>query len=111
VYPPNVKVMPDAALMIVTKETVTLEGVLKGEGRERQCRVRVTRRETYADECMRPLCVSYSRCEIDDNDDFPDGEYDVNFDGCQILLTKRGGQYLRRSSEAPSPCAAHAEIA
>ena len=56
--------------MTVTKETRAIEGVLKGQGRERTCRLRVTRRATYPDECTQPICVSYSRCIIEDIDDF-----------------------------------------
>jgi hypothetical protein len=35
--------------MAVTKETVSLEGVLKGEGHERKCGVKVMRHTTYED--------------------------------------------------------------
>jgi hypothetical protein len=52
------------------------------------------RRETYADECSRPLCVSYSRCDIEDQDDFPDGNYELTFDRRRILLSKTAGRYL-----------------
>ena len=79
--------------MTVTKETRAIEGVLKGQGRERTCRLRVTRRATYPDECTQPICVSYSRCIIEDIDDFPDGEYELLFDGHKVLLTKAAGQY------------------
>jgi hypothetical protein len=80
--------------MTVTKETVPLQGILKGEGRERACRVKAVRRATYADEGMRPCCVSYSRCDIADTDDFPDGEYQLTFEKCQVRFIKRAGQYI-----------------
>jgi hypothetical protein len=80
--------------MTVTKQTVPIQGTLKGEGHERRCRVRAIRRETYADECPRPLCVSYSRCDIEDQDDFPDGDYELTFDRHRILLTKTAGRYV-----------------
>ena len=69
--------------MTVTRETVPLEGTLKGEGYERTCQVRATRCVTYADESTDALCVSYSRCDIEDADDFPDGNYELTFRGTQ----------------------------
>lgn len=82
--------------MTVTKETVPLEGTLKGEGYRRMCHVRATRRETYADECPRPICVSYSRCDIEDDDHFPDGNYELILEGHTILLIKKSGLYMLR---------------
>ena len=79
--------------MTVTKETLPLEGLLKDQGRQRTCRVRATRRATYPDECTEPVCVSYSRCVIEDADDFPDGDYELMFDGHKVLLTKEAGKY------------------
>lgn len=34
---------------------------------------------TYADESRYALCVSYSRCEIEDENDFPDGKHELTF--------------------------------
>lgn len=79
--------------MTVTKETVPLEGTLKGEGYERTCHVRATRSVTYADESTDALCVSYSRCDIEDEDDFPDGNCELTFQGHTVLLSKCGGHY------------------
>ena len=93
-----------ATYMTVTKETIALEGVLKGEGRERTCVVKVLQHATYADECTRPTCLSYSRCVIEDRDDFPDGEYQLEFAERRILLSKTGGQYVPRLTENDSPC-------
>lgn len=56
--------------------------------------VRVSRCSTYADEAAEPAFVSYSRCRIEDGDDFPEGEYELRFDGLRLLLKKRGGQYV-----------------
>jgi hypothetical protein len=50
----------------------------------------------YADECSHPTCCSYSRCVIEDSDDFPDGEYELQFDDRKVFLSKRSGQYLPR---------------
>jgi hypothetical protein len=85
--------------MTVTKEAIPLDGTLRGEGRERRCRLRAIRHATYADECLHPTCLSYSRCDIDDADDFPDGEYELEFDGHRVLLTKDAGRYLPRFSQ------------
>jgi hypothetical protein len=82
--------------MSVTKDTVSVEAVLKGEGRERKCRVNTLRHTTYEGECPTPVCVSYSRCEIEDADDFPDGNYEVEFDGRRVAVTKKAGQYSVR---------------
>lgn len=91
--------------MTVTKETVALEGVLRGEGRERWCVVKVSRHATYADECTQPTCLSYSRCVIEDDDDFPDGEYELEFAERRVLLSKTAGQYVPRMTQKPSPSA------
>ena len=90
--------------MTVTKETIALEGILRGEGRERTCVLKVLQHATYADECTRPTCLSYSRCVIEDHDDFPDGEYQLEFAERRILLSKTGGQYVPRLTENDSPC-------
>ena len=82
--------------MAVTKETVVVKGILNGAGRQRSCRVRAVRHTTYADECAHPLCVSYSRCHVEDADDFPEGEYELAFEGHRVLLIKRAGQYVLR---------------
>jgi hypothetical protein len=88
--------------MTVTKETKSLEGTLRGEGLERTCRLKVLQHATYADECSRPTCLSYSRCVIDDEDDFPDGEYELEFEGRRVFLSKRDGRYAPRPSESTS---------
>ena len=82
--------------MAVIKETVLLEGILNGAGRQRTCHVRAVRHANYTDECAKPICVSYSRCDVDDADDFPDGEYELAFEGHRVLLAKRAGQYVLR---------------
>jgi hypothetical protein len=79
--------------MSITKETLPVEGVLKGQGRERPCRLRVTRCSTYPDEGAERVSVSYSKCRIEDADDFPDGDYELVFDGHRVFMTKKAGQY------------------
>jgi hypothetical protein len=39
--------------------------------------------------------VVYEKATID-HDDCPDGDYEVNFDGQTILLTRKSGFYLAR---------------
>ena len=90
--------------MTVTKETIALEAVLRGEGRERMCVVKVLQHATYADECSRPTCLSYSRCVIEDDDDFPDGSYELEFADRKVLLSKAGGRYVPRMTDDPLPC-------
>lgn len=82
--------------MSVTKEIVSLAGVLTGEGRQRKCLLKAVRHSNYQDECTSPICVSYSRCEIEDGDDFPDGIYEVEFDSHRVSLVKKAGQYSIR---------------
>ena len=77
---------------MIDKETVFLPGMLRGAAGQRQCRVKATRTIDY-DECPSPICVSYSRLEIVDSDDFPDGRYEVEFDSHRVLLMKEGGRY------------------
>jgi hypothetical protein len=58
--------------------------------------VKALRHTTYEGEDATPVCVSYSRCEIEDTDDFPDGNYEVEFDAHRVAVIKRAGQYLLR---------------
>jgi hypothetical protein len=80
--------------MTVTKEIVSLEGILKGDGQQRKCRVKAVRHTTYADECPTPTCLSYSRCDIEDTDELPDGNYELEFDGHRVSLIRTAGQYV-----------------
>ena len=82
--------------MTTTKEIVPLHGTLRGEGRQRTCSVQATRSSIYEDESTQPVATAYSRCHIVDGDDFPEGDYELEFDGKKVLLTKKGGRYLIR---------------
>ena len=82
--------------MTTTKEIVPLHGILRGEGRQRTCSVQATRSTMYEDESTQPVAIAYSRCDIVDGDDFPEGDYELEFDGKKILLAKKGGRYLVR---------------
>lgn len=82
--------------MTVTKEVVPLGGVLRGEGHERKCRVKAWRHAMFEDEATTPICLSYSRCEIEDADEFPDGDYVLEFEGHKVQLIRKAGRYLPR---------------
>jgi hypothetical protein len=82
--------------MTVCKETVFLNGVLRGEGRERTCRVRATRNSEFPDESVIAASIAYCRCCVEDVDDFPDGDYELEFDGHKVSLSRKDGQYLAR---------------
>ena len=82
--------------MPTTKEIVSLHGTLCGEGRQRTCSVQAMRCSMYEDESTVPVAIAYSRCDIVDADDFPEGNYELEFDGHKVLLTKKGGHYLVR---------------
>ena len=82
--------------MPATREVVSLHGTLCGEGRQRTCSVQAMRSSTYEDESMVPVAVAYSRCDIVDGDDFPEGDYELEFDGHKVLFTKKGRPYLPR---------------
>jgi len=58
--------------------------------------VQGTRVKIFVDEVSIPLDVVYEKVTIADHDDFPDGDYEVTFDGQTILLTRKGGGYLAR---------------
>jgi hypothetical protein len=82
--------------MSTCKETVVMDGFLHGEGRKRACRVKAVRNSTFPDESASPISIAYCRCEIEDTDEFPNGEYQLEFDNHKVLLIKRDGQYLTR---------------
>lgn len=75
------------------KETVFLDATLRGEGRQRKCRVKAIRSRDFPDESAAPVSVAYCRCEIQDSDEFPDGDYELEFDGHKINLHKELGNY------------------
>jgi hypothetical protein len=85
-----------------TEPSVILVGKLRGldantQGHERDCRIRVTRKTTDADE--QPAVHSdYIHFEIIDyKDDLPVGNYEVTFDGQTEKLRKtKEGRYFGR---------------
>jgi len=73
-----------------------LSGILRGEGRQRECRIRATKVTMQVDELMPSPPIAYANLAIVDLDDFPDGNYEVTFDGQKELLTKKNRHYLAR---------------
>jgi len=69
-----------------------LQGILRGEGRERVCRVRAVK-VTKPDQPAHP---AYADFDIIDSDDFPYGDYELLVVGQTILLAKREGEYVSR---------------
>jgi hypothetical protein len=82
--------------MASRKEIITGNGVLSGQGRKRTCKFRVTRTSLMVDDLSTPIDVAYSSLSIIDSDDFPDGDYELDFLGMKELLTRKGGHYLAR---------------
>jgi hypothetical protein len=74
------------------RESVVLQGMLRGEGHERSCRVRAIK---LAMPCE-PMASEYADMDIADSDNFPDGSYEVTVAGRTIPLTRRDGFYLAR---------------
>ena len=78
------------------REVVFLRGTLRGEDRQRECRLRATKVTMQVDEVMPSPPVAYADLSILDSDDFPDGNYELAFAGQKELLTKKNGHYLAR---------------
>jgi hypothetical protein len=64
--------------------------------RQRNCKVRGDRHEMQVNETGDPVKVAYSRLSIVDSDDWPDGDYVVEFSGQEELLTRKDGSYYAR---------------
>jgi hypothetical protein len=100
-YPTAGKTSPLAGVYNVSRgsamaglrEIVLLPGTLRGEGRERSCRVRAMK-VTLQVEGQRE--IEYADVGIADSDDFLDGNYEVTFAGKKALLTRKDGHYLAR---------------
>ena len=78
--------------MASRREPVVLQGILRGEGHERSCRVRAIK---VAMPCE-PMASEYDSMDIADSDNFPDGSYEVTVAGRTIRLTRRDGFYSAR---------------
>ena len=84
--------------MPTRSETVILAGTLRSvDGqRQRPCKVQVDRHGHSVHELSELTNVTYSKLSIHDSDDWPDGNYEVEFNGQKELLTKQGGRYVAR---------------
>ena len=82
--------------MASRKEIITGTGILSGQGRKRQCQFRVMKTSLLVNELTRPVSFAYHDLSITDLDDFPEGDYELDYLGQKELLTKKGGFYLAR---------------
>jgi len=72
------------------KELVVVPAVLKGEGKQRPCQVKAVK----VTNPLAPDLPGYGRVEIlDPEDDFPDGNYELDVDGQTFRRVKRDGKY------------------
>jgi len=88
-----------SAMPTRTQTGVILAGILRSADgqRQRHCKVKVDRHtDFFVHERSEPTNVTYSKLSIHDSDDWPDGNYEVEFNGQKELLTKQGGRYVAR---------------
>jgi hypothetical protein len=79
------------------KEIIAGVGFLRGGGQTRQCRISVTKTTLFGGNG--PMAVTppvYSSVSIVDSDNFPDGDYQLEYLGQKQQLLKMGGLYVRR---------------
>jgi hypothetical protein len=83
------------------KEHFRVRGTLRGQGRERQCWVEGWKVSKTVDELTTPTDgdVIYDGLKIADDDDFPDGDYEVTFDGQTTPLTRKRKYLARRKAK------------
>jgi hypothetical protein len=53
--------------------------------------VRATRNSEFSHESAVPTSFANCRCDVDDPDDFQDGDYELEFDGRKLTLSKKQG--------------------
>ena len=77
---------------------VILHGILRSADgqRQRHCKVKVDKHSHLVNERSGTAKVTYSNLSIHDSDDWPDGDYEVEFNGQKELLRKQGRHYLAR---------------
>jgi len=73
-------------------QPVVLHGRLRGQCRERMCRITAVRVTPHGD----PAVSEYADMSVVDTDDFPDGDYEVAVAGRTIRLKREDGFYLSR---------------
>jgi hypothetical protein len=79
--------------MTSRREVVFLQGILRGVGRERPCRIRAVKVTLPGS----AGAFEYTEMSIVDSDNFPDGKYELEFEGRKTSLVKREGTYIARS--------------
>lgn len=74
--------------MPTRSKRVILPGTLRSEDgqRQRARKIRVQTHEHYVDELLEPTQITYSHLSIHDSDDWPDGDYEVEFSGQKELI-------------------------
>jgi hypothetical protein len=92
------EILKEGSAMPTHSKTVILSGTLHSEDgqRQRACKIKVQRHGHYVNELPEPTQVTYSHLSIHDSDDWPDGDYELEFNGQKELLTKQGGRYGAR---------------
>jgi len=79
-------------------QTLILAGILRSADgqRQRHCKVQVDKHGHFVNERPEITTITYSNFSICDSDDWPDGDYEVEFNGQKELLTKQGRHYVAR---------------
>jgi hypothetical protein len=83
-------------ITVMEERVVFGRGILSGQGHSRECRVRVTKTPIRVHETSGLLRFTYSGLRIVDSDDFPDGDYELKYEGGTEVLIRKNGQYVAR---------------
>jgi hypothetical protein len=83
-------------VMPTHREKKIVTASLIGQGRNRKCALQLKVTKHYVDQMASPLKVEYADLRVVDADDFPPGDYDVNYAGVTFPVMKRAGHYLAR---------------
>jgi hypothetical protein len=82
---------------------IVVTGTLRGvdaatQDHERECRIKVIMRHYHADGPLAPLRSDRVRADVVDRDNFPDGDYEVEFlDGKKEKFRRTDGRYWGRA--------------
>src|ERR1019366_8031078 len=77
------------------EEIITGRGVLSGEGRNRECRFRVIKTSLCVEELPTPVKSTYSNLSITDSDNFPDGNYELDYLAARGRTSKKSRAVIR----------------
>jgi len=78
------------------REKKIVTASLTGQGHNRKCALQIEVTKHYVDQMATPVKLEYADLRVVDSDDFPPGDYDVNYAGVTFPVTKRAGHYLAR---------------